>query len=321
MEGVWRIATPTGTFFARPPREAAISALAERQHRVVSVRQFEALWLGGSGVRNRISAGLLHREHRGVYRVGPGPLSARGIWMAAVLACGEGAVLSHRTAAALWELLGTANERVDVSIPRTCGRSRPALAVHRTETLLPQDITAVDGIPCTSVARTLLDLAEVVPRRRLERALEQAEVLGVFDGRAVADVLERANGRRGAGRLRAVLTAAVEPSSTASELEERFLALCRRAGIPHPAVNAWVATNEEHLKVDFLWRAERLVIEADGYAFHGNRRAFERDRRRDQLLKLAGFETVRFTWQQLADDPETVAEALQALLPSRFDPV
>ena len=233
-----------------------------------------------------------------------GPLGTRGRWMAAVLACGAGAVLSHRSAAALWGLLRVATDRVDVATPLTQRRSRAGIAVHQTRTLLPRDVTATEGIPCTSVARTLLDLAEVVPRRRLERALEQAEVLGVFDGRAVADVLERANGRRGAGRLRAVLTAAVEPSSTASELEERFLTLCRRAGIPHPAVNAWVATNEEHLKVDFLWRAERLVIDTDGYAFHGNRRAFERDRRRDQLLKLAGFETVRFTWQQLADDPE-----------------
>jgi hypothetical protein len=241
--------------------------------------------------------------------------------MAAVLACGAGAVLSHRSAAALWGLLRVATDRVDVATPLTQRRSRAGIAVHQTRTLLPRDLTASAGIPCTSVARTLLDLAETVPHRQLERALGQAEVLGLFDIRAIEDVLDRANGRRATGWLRNTIAAADEPALTASELEERFLALCRRAGIPHPAVNAWVATNEEHLKVDFLWRAERLVIETDGYAFHGNRRAFERDRRRDQLLKLAGFETVRFTWQQLADDPETVAETLQALLPSRFDPV
>lgn len=317
MEGVWRVPTPTGTFFARPPREAAIVALAERQHRVASVRQLEALGLGGSGARKRISAGVLHRVHRGVYRVGPGPLSARGIWMAAVLACGDGAVLSHRAAAALWGLLGTATKHVDVSVPITCGRSRPGIAVHRTETLAAHDVTAVDGIPCTSVARTLLDLAEVVPRRLLERALDQAEVLGLFDGRALADVLERANGRRGTGRLRRAASEATEPALTASELEQRFLALCGQADIPYPAVNAWVVANAEPLQVDFLWRAERLVVETDGYAFHASRQAFERDRRRDQLLKLAGYETLRFTWRHVAEDPDEVTEALRALLPSR----
>jgi hypothetical protein len=299
--------------------EAAIWALAERQHGILSVQQFDALGLSGSGVRSRVTAGRLHRIHRGVYRVGPGPLDARGRWMAAVLAAGPGALLSHRSAAALWGLIDDPRARVDVSVPLTRRRSHAGVDVHRTETLLARDVAVGDCIPCTSLARTLLDLAEAVPLRRLRRALEQAEVLGLFDGEALADVLDRANGRRGTGRLRrAIAAAAAEPGLTASELEERFLDLCRRANIPHPAVNAWVATEDgEHLKVDFLWRPERVVAETDGFAFHRSRRAFERDRRRDQLLELAGYRVLRVTWRQVARDPASLEQLLGHLLPSR----
>ncbi len=142
-------------------------------------------------------------------------------------------------------------------------------------------------------------------------------MLRLFDGCAVAGVLERANGRRGTGRLRGALATAVEPALTASELEERFLALCRRENIPLPEVNAWVGSDDGPLQVDFLWRAERLVVETDGYAFHGHRRAFERDRHRDRLLKLAGFETVRFTWAQVVDEPESLAATVRVLLARR----
>ena len=178
----------------------------------------------------------------------------------------------------------------------------------------------MNRIPCTSIARTLLDLAEAVPQRRLERAIEQAEVLGLYNGSAVADVLERANGKRGAGRLRRAIEAATHPALTVSELEERFLRLCRHAGLPHPAVNAWLATDDGDVKVDFLWRAERVVAETDGYAFHGNRQAFERDRRRDQSVKRAGFDTVRFTWRQVVREPASVTKTLERLLPSRRRP-
>jgi hypothetical protein len=318
MDGVCDVPTPTGTFRTGPPKEAAIWALAERQHGVLSVQQFEALGVSKSGVRSRVAAGRLRRVHRGVYRVGPGALDARGRWMAAVLAAGPGAVLSHRSAAALWGVLDDARARADVTVPLTRRRSRAGVAVHESSSLPRKDVATVDGIPCTSLARTFLDLAEAVPKRHLDRAIEQAEVLGLFDGRAIADVLDRANGRRGAGRLRRAIAPASHPALTASELEERFLELCRRSGVPRPAVNAWIATDENgHLMVDFLWRAERLVVETDGWAFHRSRAAFERDRRRDQVLELAGYRVLRFTWRQVARDPARVEQLLGRLLPSR----
>ena len=187
--------------------------------------------------------------------------------------------------------------------------------MHRSTILLERDVAVVDGIPCTTVARTLLDLADVLPaQRELERAIEQAEVLRRFDLRAVADVLDRANGRHGAGKLRHALEAAQEPALTESELEEAFMTLCRAHGIPRPEVGVWLRVTDGHLRADFLWRPERLVVETDGYRFHGGRRAFERDHRRDATLSLAGWRVRRFTWRQIAGDADLVAATVRAAL-------
>jgi hypothetical protein len=181
-------------------------------------------------------------------------------------------------------------------------------------TLEPPDITKVDGIPCTSVARTLLDLADVIPRRGVERAVDQAEVLRLFDLGAVREVLARSNGRRGAGILRAVLAGYDGPTLTDRELEERFLAICRAAGVPNPEVNSWFQLEDGPVKADFLWRSERLVVETDGWASHGTRQAFENDRRRDRRLRLAGYEVVRFTWRDVLHEAGEVATILARLL-------
>ena len=180
---------------------------------------------------------------------------------------------------------------------------------------MPADVMVVDGIPCTSLARTLLDLAEVVDRRGLERAIDRAEVLRLLDMLAVNDVIARANGRRGVALLRSVL-GEHDPGSTItdSDLEELLLAICRTAGLPTPEVNVWVPVPGEQFKVDFLWRRKRLVVETDGRDVHTTRRAFERDRERDQRLMLAGWRVVRFTWRQLTREPERVAATLRALL-------
>jgi hypothetical protein len=300
-------------------RDAEIARLADRQHGVVSLVQLIAFGLSASAVRSRVGAGRLHPVHRSVYAVGRRRLTARGIWMAAVLACGEGARLSHRSAAALQGLRPDNRPVSDVTVPRGSARSRPGIHVHRSATLTDADATTCDGIPCTSVARTLLDLAEVVDRRGLERAIEQAEIQRVFDLRAVEDVLARAHGRqggrrRGAALLRAVLADLGEPTLTASELEERFLAICRDAGLPTPEVNAWLDIDDEPaIKADFLWRRERLVVETDGFGSHGTRQAFERDRRRDQRLRLAGYAPVRFTRRQIVREPERVGRTTAAL--------
>jgi very-short-patch-repair endonuclease len=235
--------------------------------------------------------------------------------LAATIACGRGAVLSHRSAAELLGLRASSRSEVDVTSPRRSGRGHAGIDVHSGATLAPVDMRTVAGIPCTSLARTLLDLAEVVNRRELERACDQAEVLRLFDLYALEDVLERAHGRRGAAALRAVLAEqSTATALTRSELEERFLALCRAAVLPAPHVNAWIALDGGGLEADFLWRQQRLIVETDGGHVHRTSRAFERDRRRDQRLVLAGWRVVRFTWRQVVDEPAVVDATIRALL-------
>jgi predicted transcriptional regulator of viral defense system len=314
MEGVPNISPPWVSVRQGPPREAAIARLAESQYGVVTLSQLCSLGLGASAVRRRVAEGRLHRIHQGVFAVGHPLLNGEGRWKAAVLACGKDAVLSHRSAAAHWRLRPDNRPRTDVTVPRRYARNRPRIAVHASMTFLPRDVTVQAGIPCTTVARTILDLAEEIDRRGVERAIEQAEVLRIYDGRALEDVLERADGRRGTGVVRDVLGELEAPTPTKREFEERFLALCRMAGIPQPEVNAWVALDGDEVQADFLWRRERLVVETDGWDFHRTRQAFERDRRRDQRLVLAGFTVVRFTWRQLTDEPHGVATTIRELL-------
>lgn len=296
-----------------PPRDVAIGQLAERQHGVVSLTQLKSFGLGTDAVGKRVAAGRLIRIHRGVYAVGHGRLTVRGRWMAAVLAYGPTAVLSHRSAAALHGLRPDNRPKSDITLPSPSARPRPGIDVHRSATLQATDVTTVDGIPCTSVARTLLDLADVVNGRGVERAIDQAEVLRVFDLRAVNEVLSRATGRHGASILWRVLAEYDGPSLTDRELEERFYAICRRAGVPKPEVNVWIPLEGEMVKPDFLWRAERLIVETDGWATHGTRRAFENDRRRDRRLRLAGWEAVHFTWRDVEREPDETADIMARL--------
>jgi very-short-patch-repair endonuclease/predicted transcriptional regulator of viral defense system len=317
MKEVQHVPSLSRTLRAEPPRDVAIGRLAERQHGVVSLSQLRSLGLTASGVRSRVARGRLTGIHRGVYAVGCARLTMRGHWMAAVLAYGPKAVLSHRSAAGLWGILGDSRATTDISLPRPSARPRAGIEVHRSTTLTAHDVTTHDAIPCTTLARTLLDLADAIDRRGVERAVDQAEVLRLFDLRAVEDVLSRGNGRRGAGVLRAVLADYDGPTLTDSEFEERFLAVCRRARLPTPEVNQWIALEDGEVKADFLWRAEHLVIETDGYGPHGTRRAFEADRRRDRRLRLAGYETFRFTWRELIEEPAEIAETLRRLLALR----
>ena len=296
-----------------------IGALADRQHGVVALHQLQLLGLSKSAVSKRARGGRLHRIHRAVYAVGRSKLTGYGHWMAAVLACGPRAVLSHRSAAGLWGLRPDNRRKSDISLPSPSARAKAAIEVHRSVTLTAEDRTTVDGIPCTTVARTLVDLGDVVGRRAVERAVEQAEVLQLFDLRAVDRAVTRAGPRRGPGILLSVLEDLGGPTLTASELEEAFLALCREAGLPTPEVNVWLTLGDgSAVKVDFLWRRERLVVETDGHRFHRTTQSRERDTRRDVLLRLAGFEPVRFTGRQVAFDKEWVTRTLLALA-SRAD--
>ena len=294
----------------------AIGDIARHQHGVITLGQLQLAGLTASGVRNRVTAGRLHRIHRGVYAVGHAPLTGYGRTMAAVLAYGPRAVASHRTAGGLQGLREDNGVKTEVSLPRQSARSRLGITAHATPTLRAEDVTRRHGIPCTTVARTLLDLADVVSRRQVERAVEQALVLRVFDLRGLHDALGRANGRRGAGVVRGVLAElGDEPGLTASELEERFLGLCRAAGLPTPTVNEWVTVDGgPPVKADFLWRSRRLIVETDGWSVHGTRQGFERDRLRDQRVRLAGWETVRFTRRQVLRDARWVTSTTAALL-------
>jgi predicted transcriptional regulator of viral defense system len=311
MDGVGR-ETGAGVPQFAQPLDARIAELADRQHGVVSLTQLRALGLSASAARKRVGAGRLHRIHQGVYAVGRSRLDVRGRRMAAVLACGPDAVLSHCAAANALGLLPWVGETIHVTVPSRSRRKVPGIAIHRSPRLPPEDRGECDGIPCTSPARTLLDLADVLPPGdRLTRAIENAERTGVFDAAAVDEVLGRAYGRPAAARLRAALAAySGEPPPTKTELEARALALFADAGLPRPRVNSLVATAEGPLEVDFCWPDRRLVVEADGFEWHRSRARFEDDRRRDQLLQAAGYAVVRVTWRQLMCDRRRILSTL-----------
>lgn len=297
--------------------DAEVAELAGRQHAVMSLEQLGALGLGARAVRQRAAVGRLHRVHRAVYSLVPPPLlTVKGRYMAAVLACGPGAVLSHRSAADLHGLRPTSRFRIDVTVPGDSRRTAAALDIHRSRTLRPTDGTLVDAIPVTTVARTLLDLAAVVTGPQLERALTQAEVLRVFDLGALTEQLERNAHTEGAARVRAALAAYTNDEPTESWLEDQFLELLDRTGLPAPERQKWLMLDdgEGPIRADFLWREQRLVLETDGRDAHGTRRAFESDRRRDQRLTRAGWRVVRVTWRQLTQEPWTVVELVADLL-------
>jgi predicted transcriptional regulator of viral defense system len=290
------------------PLDVAVAELAEAQWGVVTLAQLRALGLGARAVQRRCVSGRLRRLHRGVYAVGHRVLRPEGRRLAAVLACGPGAVLSHRSAAAHWELLGSAAAVVDVTAPVTRSGA-PGIRLHRSRSLAARDATSHRGIPITTVARTLLELAATVRSDRLERALAQAQRLQLYDHNAITGVLTRANGHWGAGAL--ARATAIEPQLTRSELEARFLKLVRDAGMPEPMTNLVLAAPDNpRLEVDACWPAHHLIVELDGWETHRTRAAFEADRRRDAALQAAGWRVLRFTLSA----EETIVRRLQALL-------
>jgi hypothetical protein len=285
--------------------DAAIAALAERQHGVVARRQLDALGVGRGAIDRRLHRGRLCAIHRGVYGVGHRALSTQGRWMAAVLAAGPGAVLSHQSAAALWGLRPTARNRIDVTTSRKLS-TRPGIHPH-CAVLQPDEITTQNGIPTTTPARTLLDLAAVLPKQAVQRAVNEAEVLRLADATAVHDLKARHPRHRGISKLHADHHI---PALTRSELEARFITFLDVAVLPRPTVNTLI----EDMEVDFAWPEHRLIAELDGFEFHATRRAFERDRARDRRLQAHRWRVIRITWRQLHDDPERLAAELAVLL-------
>ena len=250
---------------------------------------------------------------RGVYAVGCRTLGIKGRWMAAVLTCGPGAILSHRSAGQLWRLVPRASHVPEVTRPRHF-RGRSRVLAHRS-TVPDDERTVVDGIPVTTVPRTLLDLAAVVSKRRLERALNEAEVLGLTDALSVPDLLKRYPGRRGSAVLRQLLRDEATLSGiTQNDFEEGFAALLDAHRLQRPRFNADVVVRGRHFNVDCLWREGRLIVELDGRGVHGTARAFETDRERDRLLLADGWRVMRLTWRQVRDDPAEILADLRLLL-------
>jgi very-short-patch-repair endonuclease len=285
----------------------AIGALAERQHGVVTRAQLLGLGIGAGAIDHRARLGRLRLVHRGVYTVLPGLLSSDGRRMAAVLACGPDAVLSHLSAAALWGI--RQSDRIEVT-RRTGCRGPKGVTVHRSA-VRADERTTHRGIPTTTVPRTLLDLSAVVHPDALRSALRQAEQLRLTDPLSLHDLAKRYPRRPGVGAIKALLAeASIGARVVRSELEERFQAFLLDAGLPLPQTNQRV----EGYEVDCVWPEQRLIVELDGHATHSPAHAFEGDRARDRRLEAAGWHVIRITWRQLHEETHLVEADLRRLL-------
>jgi very-short-patch-repair endonuclease/predicted transcriptional regulator of viral defense system len=286
--------------------------LAETQHGIVTRPQLLALGMSRAAVDARVHRGALRPLHRGVYAVGHTALREEGRWLAAVLACGDGATLSHVSAARLWSMSSVpADIAVHVTIPRG-DRKRPRIVVHRA-VLTGADVTRHHGVPTTTPARTLVDLADVVPYATLRRIADQGVRLDVA---AVRRAQARAPSRRGRGAVARLLGDDGADLRTRSGLERRMRRLVRDVGLPAPTVNHRIAGRER----DVAWPGLRLVVEVDGHAYHASRGAREDDHDRDAELVAAGWRVLRFTDRQLARSPDAVAARISAVAPPRPPP-
>jgi uncharacterized protein DUF559 len=296
------------------PLDREIGGLAGRQHGVVSRAQLIQAGMSKSGIDRRIRAGRLHVLHPRVYAVGHRAVSREGRWLAAVLHGGEEAVLSHRSAAALWGVKrGGEHGRIEIGTPRSM-RSYGAVYPHHTG-LLPDEVTSRRRIPVTTLTRTLLDIASGISEEGLEAAIREAEYLHRFRPQQLEDLLERHPGRRGAKAIKACLRRLSHGPAgrTRSRLEIRFAALLAQTELPKPALNALLDLNGSKVEADCLWRDQRLIVELDGGKAHRTRSAFESDRERDRRLQVAGWRVIRVTWHQL-DEPVALIEDLRLLL-------
>jgi very-short-patch-repair endonuclease len=301
---------------ANRPLNEEIARIAARQHGVITRRQLLAIGLGRGGVDARLERGLLHALHAGVYLVGHTAELPRAREMAAVLASGAGTAISHRSAAPFWNLVhefGCAD--VEVTVTGARAPQRTGIRAYRTAALTADEVRTVDGIPVTSPARTIVDVSRFLTTAALEHVVADAIRRGVVRQIQLTGALERHRGRRGVATLRSVMSG-VEPAFTRSAAERRLLRLIRAASLPSPVLNARVGGHE----VDFLWPRERVIVEVDGYRWHSDRAAFERDRVRDAELQALGYRVIRVTWRQLQREPRAVIARIAATLRRGADP-
>ncbi len=304
---------PCGRFL-----DQALGELALTQHGPFGLDQLRELGLTSRAVQKRAATGRLHRIHHAVYSLIPRELLKRdGLYMAAVLACGPDAVLSHRSAARLHELRDYGYWKIEVTVPARSGRAHEGVRVHRSTSLTEADVTVVENIPVTSVARTLLDLGDVLTPRQLERAFDQAEIAETLDLKAINDQLARNPTRPAAKKARAVLaTHYIGQTPTWNENEELLLSITRSLNLPDPDTNQFIVLEDggPPLRVDFVWRDRRVIVEADSDKWHSSRQRMEIDRRRDQRLTAAGWTVIRTTWRQMKFRPYELRETLLKLL-------
>jgi very-short-patch-repair endonuclease len=289
--------------------DALIAELAARQHGLVTRAQLVALGVGPDAIDRRIAMRRLHPVHRGVFAVGHRLRTRESTWLAAVLAAGADAVLGFRSAAALWGIRQTS--KLEVIAPRKL--RRPAIETHRI-VLVADEVTIERGIPVTTPARTLLDLATVVTPGHLHAAFQEAEVCRLTSPTSLDALLARYPGRRGTTAIKQILEDHHRNGVTVptSILERRFLSLLDAHDLPRPHINR----RSDRGELDATWPEHRLIVECDGFATHGTREAFERDRARDRALIAGGWRVIRVTWRQLTEDADTIAAQLKLLLAS-----
>ena len=289
--------------------ERAIAELAGRQDNLVTREQLLTIGLGRGAIAHRLAAGRWRHVHPGVYLIAPAPLQLRARARAALLACGDGATVSHTTAAGLWEMLPGTDD-VHVTVPGRHTGPREGVRVHRTAALDPDEIALRHGLRLTSPARTICDLAGMVSTHETEAALTEARVQRLVTDHQLHAVIKRAPTLKGSAVVRALLRAETETGYTRSRAERAVVELTRAAGLPPPLLNQRLLG----YLADFLWPQYQLVLEVDGYRYHGHRAAFERDRRRDQLMVSSGYRVLRITWRQLRDEQLfVVARLAQAM--------
>jgi very-short-patch-repair endonuclease len=291
-------------------RDHVVGALADRQYGVVSREQLLAAGVGRGAIARGTETGRLRAVFRGVYAVGHVALSREGWWKAALLTCGEGSALSHRTAATVWDLLAGPVRPIDVITTAGRGRKHTGIRTHRM-LLDPFDVLVRDNLRITTPSRTIVDLAATLEGRALRDAVERAQDLRRFDSDDIADTLARAPRLPGTRRLEDLITVmAPDKDNARSHLERLFFALTRKAMLPRPAPNHVIAGRSR----DFAWPGQRLVVETDGYRYHSSRQAKRRDNRRDRQLTAQGWRPVRFTYEEIAFEPADVAKELAGLL-------
>jgi very-short-patch-repair endonuclease len=287
---------------------------AERQHGVVGRDQLVEAGFGRGAISARLRSGRLHRLHSGVYLVGHRLIQQQGRWMGSVLASGSGAVLSHYSAAALWGLRPTSRTRIDVTVSH---RSRSSDLIRRHISEVPPDERTIrEGIPVTTVPRTIFDLAATEPLDEVKLLLREMEFRELWDRFSLWDLVERYPGRRGIRTVTAALEGLKdEPvGEQKNPLEERFAPLCRRHHLPLPHFNHPIEAGGRRFQVDCHWPGTNQIVELDGWQAHKSRSAFREDKARDRRLAAAGYTVTHLTWNQLDDEPEAIASDLRVLL-------